>query len=87
MNFSCKVTKDNEIKLCSDTFMPFQTMNIELRVKCDAQHDGRDWSSEWVEHCHRKLTDQIVKQLGAEVYDFVGDVKPFAVHCHYGGKN
>lgn len=66
--------------MCPDTFMPFQELKINLRVYCDAQHDGHPWPYCDVKYLEGVLVEEVMNKIRQQVNQFVSETKPFAIH-------
>ena len=78
-NYSLHVKKDDSHKISEDRYMPFREININLRIYCDTQHDGRLLTKEEVSLNEYNLSGIIISKITKEVADFVKEANAFAI--------
>jgi len=80
-NYQVTAEENPQITLNPESFMPQKTLNIDLKLKYDGQHDGRLWTPDWKEKCDKRLVEEIMSDLKQQVEEFVARVNPFSIHC------
>lgn len=80
-NYQVVTKEDPQVTLCPESYRPQKTMHIDLKLKFEAQHDGRSWTPDWKEKCDKRLIEEIMGDLKQKIEEFVASVNPFNIHC------
>lgn len=80
-NYEVVVKEDTAVTLNRKTFCPQKTLQIDLKLQYDGQHDGHLWTKDWKEQCDSRLVEEIFDDVKKQIKEFVANVNPFSIHC------
>ena len=79
-NYSLTIKNDPQIYMDADTFQPLYKADLTLKVKIDAQHDGRLWDEKQIRMHERELIERIMNKLRVAVTLLVTKTNPYSTH-------
>lgn len=70
-NYKLEIKDDTGMVLDPDTLCPMRKLDIILKVRCEAQHDGHPWTERDIRLAENELIEKIMNKLRIAVAGLV----------------